>query len=272
MVRPMMMAILLGCGLLMPAMSISARAIYPDDPLKSPMWTAHAKSLFGDDPVSFDPRVKLSFPQIAENQRSFPVALDARGVGAVIRMVIFADLNPIPIAVDYRPLAAAPYLATRIKLDQRTPVRGAVQLANGQWLVSGGWVDAAGGGCSAPPLSRVRGDWAEHLGEMRGEAWPTTEKGTSRLRIMMRHPMDTGFVANIPTYNIEEVTVKSAAGKTLGEMEISAALSEDPAVTLMPHAAPGDALTVDARDSNGRTYVAQVVVARQSAIPGTAIP
>lgn len=201
MTRQMLMAILLaGCSAAA-AEPRAPHAAYPADPLHSPMWTAHAQTIFGDDPVRFDARVKVSFPPIAENQRSFPVSLDARGIGDVRRMVIFADLNPIPIAVDYRPFDAEPFISTRIKLDQRTPVRGAVQIADGTWLVSGGWIDAAGGGCSAPPLSRVRGDWAQHLGEIRGEAWPAEKVGVARLRIVMRHPMDTGFVANIPTYN-----------------------------------------------------------------------
>lgn len=240
--------------------AVVARAPYPQDPLHSPMWTAHAAAIFGDDPVRFDSRIRLEYPAIAENQRSFPVVLDARGVAGVRRMVIFADLNPIPVAIDYRPRVSAAYIATRIKLDQRTPVRGAVQLADGQWLVSGGWIDAAGGGCSAPPLSRVRGDWAEHLGELRGEAWATGEAGTSRLRLMVRHPMDTGLVGNIPTYNIETVTITSATGALLGELELSAANSEDPALTVMPHAAPGETLTIAARDTNGRIYPASVVV------------
>lgn len=249
-----------------------ARAPYPADPLHSPMWTAHAQTIFGDDPVRFDPRVKVSYPEIAENQRSFPVALDARGLGPdlgpVRRMLILADLNPIPIAIDYRPDGAEPYVATRIKLDQRTPVRGAVQLADGQWLVSGGWVDAAGGGCSAPPVSRVKGDWAQHLGEMRGEAWPMAD-GASRLRVTFRHPMDTGFVANIPTYHIEQMRVTGPDGQLFGQMEIWAAVAEDPAITLMPRAHPGDTLSIDARDTNGRAYLAKVTVARQSPQPTT---
>ncbi|WP_235600958.1 quinoprotein dehydrogenase-associated SoxYZ-like carrier, partial [Sphingobium sp. 22B] len=168
--------------------------------MESPMWEAHAKLLFGNDPVRFDPRVKVDFPQIAENQRSFPVAIDARAIPGVRRIVLMADLNPIPIAVDYRPTDSEAYLATRIKLDQRTPVRGAVQLASGEWLVSGGWIDAAGGGCSTPPVSRVKGDWADHLGEIRGEAWPVAGPvAASRLRLNFRHPMDTGLVDAIPT-------------------------------------------------------------------------
>ncbi|MDF0544419.1 quinoprotein dehydrogenase-associated SoxYZ-like carrier [Sphingobium sp. H39-3-25] len=246
---------------------LAARVPYPADPLQSPMWTAHARSIFGDDPVRFDTRLRISSPEVAENQRSFPVALDARGIGQVRRMVIFADLNPIPIAIDYRPDAAEPYVATRIKLDQRTPVRGAVQLIDGQWLVAGGWVDAVGGGCSAPPLSRVAGDWADHLGEIRGEAWPAAGNSVSRLRISFRHPMDTGLVANIPAYHIEELAVKSAQGATLGAMEVWASVSENPAITLMPHAAAGEMLTISARDTSGRGYLARVPVARQSPVP-----
>lgn len=243
-----------------------AGARYPADPLGSPMWEAHARTLFGDDPVRFDPRVRVLFPQIAEDQRSFPVVVDARGVGRVERMLILADLNPIPVAIDYRPAGADPYVATRIKLDQRTPVRGAVRLSSGEWLVSGGWIDAAGGGCSAPPVSRVKGDWAEHLGEIRGGAWPMAG-GTSRLRLTLRHPMDTGFVANIATYHIDRLTVADARGETLGEMDIWASVAEDPAITILPHAQAGAPLAVSARDTNGRIYAAKIMVARQSPFP-----
>ncbi|WP_253341714.1 quinoprotein dehydrogenase-associated SoxYZ-like carrier [Sphingobium sp. OAS761] len=250
----------------MVASTDQARAGPPADPLGSPMWTAHARTLFGDDPVRFDRRVKVDFPPIAEDQRVFPVSIDARAVPGVARMILFADLNPIPVAIDYRPERAAAYLATRIKLDQRTPVRGAVQLADGQWLVSGGWIDATGGGCSAPPASRVKGDWAQHLGEIRGEAWPLAGGG-NRLRLSFRHPMDTGLVANIPTYHLETLAVKDAAGATLASMEIWASVAEDPAFTILPLAAPGDTLTVEARDTNGRDYRAEVAVAKQSPMP-----
>lgn len=237
--------------------------VFPADPLGSPMWQAHAQTLFGGDPVRFDPRVRIAFPAIAENQRVFPVAVDARTIPGVVRIVLMADLNPIPIAIDYRPLAADAYVATRIKLDQRTPVRAAVQLADGQWLVSGRWIDAAGGGCSAPPVSRVKGDWAQHLGEMRGEAWPAGP-ALSRLRITFRHPMDTGLVDNIPTFHLESLAVKGGDGRTLASMEIWAAVAEDPALTLMPRAGAGEALRIEARDTNGRDYRATVAVPKAS--------
>jgi sulfur-oxidizing protein SoxY len=44
-------------------------------------------------------------------------------------------------------------------------------------------------------------------------------------------------------------------------------VAEDPAITLMPRADPGDTLSIDARDTNGRAYLAKVTVARQSPLP-----
>lgn len=224
----------------------------PADPLASPMWEYHAARIFDGAPVVFDPRVKIELPMIAENQRALPVTIDARGLGDVQRIVLFADLNPIPVAIDYRPLAAAPFVATRMKLDQRTPVRAAVLTADGTWHVASEWVDAAGGGCSAPPLSRVKGDWAEHLGEVRGAAW--AEGSETRIRVAFRHPMDTGLVENIPAYNIEKLTVTGADGAKLAEMTVYGSVAEDPAFTLIVDDTSGDPLAVAARDTNGLEF------------------
>ncbi len=238
----------------------ASAAPLPADALQSPMWEFIADQVFGTDAVvRFDPRVKVSFPSIAENQRVFPVQVDARDIADVARMVIIVDLNPIQLPIDYRPVAAEPFVATRIKLDQRTPVRGAVQLKDGSWLVSGGWIDAAGGGCSAPPISRVKGDWAQHLGEARGRLW--TGPDGARLRLAFRHPMDTGLVDRISAYFIDDLTVRSSSGQLLGEVKMQAAVAEDPVLTLMPRVAAGEGVTFAGRDTNGIEY-SGVVTAR----------
>lgn len=227
----------------------------PADPLHSPMWEHHAARLFGKDAVVFDDRVAVRIPEIAENQRVFPVTVDARALPDVRRIVLFADLNPIPVAVDYTPTGAEPFLATRIKLDQRTPVRAAVQTQDGTWHVGGSWIDAAGGGCSAPPVSRVKGDWADHLGEVRAGQWPE-KAGETRLRLTFRHPMDTGLVENIPAYNIERLTVRDASGKALGQMQIFGSVAEDPAFTLVVKAT--GTISFEARDSAGLEFPGKV--------------
>ena len=248
---------------MMPRMTIAALLILgsapalaaPADPLHSPMWEHHAARLFGKDAVVFDDRVAVRIPEIAENQRVFPVTIDARALPQVRRIVLFADLNPIPVAVDYAPTEAAPFLATRIKLDQRTPVRAAVQTEDGIWHVGGSWIDAAGGGCSAPPVSRVKGDWADHLGEVRAGQWPE-KAGETRLRMTFRHPMDTGLVENIPAYNIERLTVRDSIGKSLGEMQIFGSVAEDPAFTVVVKAT--GAISFEARDTAGLRFPGKV--------------
>lgn len=234
------------------ALATTAHATLPADPLKSPMWEYVGDQVFGGANVTFDPRVKVTFPEIAENQRVFPVQVDARGIPDVVRIVIMIDLNPIQVPIDYRLANAAPFVAVRVKLDQRTPVRGAVQLKDGRWLVSGGWIDAAGGGCSAPPVSRVKGDWAQHLGEVRGALWRSASG--ARAMLAFRHPMDTGFVENIASYYIDTLSLTGADGRDLGTMKVQAAVAEDPVFTLMPHASAGEAVRFHARDTNGIEY------------------
>jgi sulfur-oxidizing protein SoxY len=234
-------------------------AVPGGDPLGSPMWDYHAARVFADAPVVFDERVKVVLPMLAENQHVVPVTVDARGLTDVQRIVIFADLNPIPVAVEYTPLAAQAFIATRIKLDQRTPVRAAVLTGDGVWHVAGEWVDAAGGGCSAPPLSRVRGDWADHLGEMRGGVWDDGQ--ATRLRVAFRHPMDTGLVENIPVYNIETLTISDAAGTQLARLVVHASVSEDPAFTFKFAPALGSDLRVAARDTGGLEFTGKLSAA-----------
>jgi sulfur-oxidizing protein SoxY len=233
-----------------PAAAVAQAA--PIDPLESPMWDYHAAKLFADAPIVFDDRVKVHLPMLVENQHVLPVTVDARAIADVTRIVIFADLNPIPVAVEYVPLDAQAFVATRIKLDQRTPVRAAVLTADGVWHLAGQWVDAAGGGCSAPPVSRVRGDWANHLGEMRGAAWDNGD--TTRVRVAFRHPMDTGMVDNIGIYNIENLTVSNAEGKVLARMTIHASVSEDPSFTIKLAPNQTGALAVRARDTGGLEF------------------
>jgi sulfur-oxidizing protein SoxY len=237
--------------------------VHPDDPLQSPFLPTVLQLVLPEGArVRFDNRVKVSFPAIAENQRQFPVQVDARGVPGARRIIVFADLNPIQKAVEFTPAGTEPFIALRIKLDQRTPVRAAVEMADGTWLLSGGWIDAAGGGCSAPPVSRVKGDWAQHLLTLQGRIWHRAD-GT-RVAINVRHPMDTGFVDNIASYWLERLTI-STGGKVVGQLELQASVAEDPAIMLMLRPGSAGPVTVKARDSGGME--ASALIAGQSPMP-----
>lgn len=250
------------CALLLVAAAPATAA--PVDPFDSPTWEFLVEKLLGNAPVRFDDRVKVIVPSITENQRAFPVTVDARGLGEVRRIILLADLNPVQEALSFVPVEAEPFIATRIKLDQATPVRAAVELADGTWLVNGRYVDAAGGGCSLPPLSRVRGDWASALGQIRGRAW--RDGDTARLRLAFRHPMDTGFVSNIAAFYIETVDVRAADGRVLGRLTLREPIAEDPTLTLIAKVKPGDrAIEVASRDTNGNLSRAAVPIATETA-------
>jgi len=241
------------------------------DPLASPIWDFLRPQLFADAPIQFDPRLTVLMPGMAENQHVYPVAVDARGLGAIDQIKIWSDLSPAQVALTYTVSTGAPFVGTRIKLDQRTPVRGAARLkATGIWLIGGQWVSAAGGGCSKAPVSRVDGNWAKTIGEIRGQA--RREGDSIRLRLAYKHPMDTGFVDNIPAFYIETLTVRGPGGVVLAKLDTLQSVSEDPGFTLLVRAgAEVSVLHTEARDTNGNVYAARVPIAAKPRRPTTGL-
>ncbi|MCS6986237.1 MAG: quinoprotein dehydrogenase-associated SoxYZ-like carrier [Sphingomonadaceae bacterium] len=232
----------------------------PADPLASPIWAHRLAEVLGPSAdVRVDPRLKLLVPVVTEDQRSFPVLVDGRALAAVQRLIVLVDLNPLPVPLDLDLPDAEPFVALRIRLDQRTPVRALAQLADGTWVAHGVWVDAAGGGCSLPPVSRARADWAQGLGQAQARAFVDSDGGV-RLRARLRHPMDTGFVADAPLYHLDRLDVRDAQGRPLARARIQASLAEDPVLTLKPRARPGDTLVVEAVDTGGIRYAAKAAV------------
>ncbi|NYZ12753.1 quinoprotein dehydrogenase-associated SoxYZ-like carrier [Azospirillum sp. RWY-5-1] len=235
-----------------------ALADVPADPLGSVMWEVLAPAVFGDAPVVFDERVTVLAPADVENALAMPLAVDATALPDVREMVLVADLNPFPVVLRFEPLAARAFIATRIKVEQATAVRGAARTADGVWHVNGRLVDAAGGGCAAPPRAYAAGDWTRHLGEVQARAWPAAD-GSARLKLRVRHPMDTGLSAGIPAYFIDRLTVAGEDGRPLARIHPLEPVSEDPVFTLVALPAPGTrALALTGRDNNGIEFAATI--------------
>lgn len=227
----------------------------PSDPLNSVMWEALRDQYFAGAPVVFDDAVRVNAPAAAEDTRAVPVSVDATALGKVVEMVAIADLNPFPLVLRYHPGTAAPYIATRIKIQQATAVRGAARTADGVWHVSGVMVDAAGGGCSAPPASYAQKDWADHVGEVQARLWPADADGVARLRLRIRHPNDTGLVDGIPAYFVEtlQVEAQSPGGSAeLAKIDSLEPVSENPVYSLDVRPPPdATALVLRGRDNQG---------------------
>jgi sulfur-oxidizing protein SoxY len=244
------------------------------DPFRSVMWDDMRALVLGDAPFLFDDRVKVMAPASAEDALNVPVAVDATALGTVERIAVFADMNPIPRILDYRPIAARPTIALRLKLQQATAIRAAALTPDGVWHVGGVFVDAAGGGCTSPSLAHGDPTWERHLGEVQARAWPAGQGSaegqpkSTRLRLRVRHPMDTGLAPGIPAFFIETLVVRDGDGRELARIDSHEPVSENPVFTVeVTPPEDGRALQVTGRDNNGTEIRASVPLAwRQSSL------
>jgi sulfur-oxidizing protein SoxY len=254
----------------------SAQNTLPPDPLRSVMWADMHALLLRGGPVVFDERVRVEAPLSAEDALNVPVLVDASALDAldkVEEIVVFADMNPIPRILNYRPTAAKPLIGLRLKLQQATPVRAAARTADGVWHVGGVFVDAAGGGCTSPALAHGDPQWERHLGEVQARAWTQDSSGSGdgavRLRFRVMHPMDTGLAPGIPAFHLERLAINDAQGRELGRIDTFEPVSENPVFTLEVSAPPDTrSLRLSGRDNNGTPVSAEVSLPwRQSALP-----
>ena len=251
--RIALVATLLGLGL-----SVRA-ADMPVDPLDSPGWIFMHQQFLNKGEIVFDERVKVHVPASAENSMRVPVAVDARAIDGVEEIMILVDLNPIAKALSFYPVDARPYVSTEVKLQQGSPIRGAVRTKDGVWHVGGAWVDAAGGGCSAPSISRAMAGWEDVVGDVQARRWQR-EDGVERVRVRVMHPMDTGLAPGIPAFHLEEVTLENPDGEVVARLETFEPVSENPVFSLDVMATEGDTgdLLVRGVDNNGNQIEARV--------------
>jgi len=198
------------------------------DPVTSVMWAYYQQKFLKDQPFVFDEKVVLRAPPFAEDARQVPIEIDARAYkDEVVRILAWAELNPLPQIVDFQPIdRVLPWLSIRIRIEQATPLRAAVQTRDGVWHIGSTSIEAAGGGCTAPSVVRTQPGWEEHIGEVLGGRYP--KAGFSRLRMQIAHPMDNGMVSGIPEFYLNQAQLKDANGKLLANLELFPAVSENP--------------------------------------------
>lgn len=226
------------------------------DPVTSVMWAYYHERLLGGEAFVFDERVKLSVPPFAEDARQVPIQVDASAFdGQVVRMLAWAELNPIAQIFDFKPgEQVLPRLAIRIRVEQATPLRVAVLTRDGMWHVGSAQVDAAGGGCTAPSVVRAEPGWEERLGEVLGKRYVLND--ANRLRVQVAHPMDNGLVGGIPEFFLNQAQLRDRQGNTLASLELFPAVSENPTISLDVKGAVETELWL--RDNNGNEFKADL--------------
>jgi sulfur-oxidizing protein SoxY len=248
---------LLRCGITWLILSVTpVWAAMGDDPLKSPLWTDMKKLYLGNSKVVFDNRVVVSGPAVAEDSMNVPIGIAIKDLPAVKRVLVIADLNPIVRVLEYYPENMIPTLHFRMKLQQGSPVRALAQTVDGVWHVGGIWIDAAGGGCTAPSVGRSTTNWQETLGRVQTRTWSRGDQ--TRIKVNVMHPMDTGLAPGIPSFHIERLRLVDAGGREWMRLDTYEPVSENPVFSFDFAGEMPAGLTLVGRDNNGNLISSQV--------------
>lgn len=243
-------------GLAAFAVSAPVPATPQADPFDSGMWSDHRRA-FLDDPQDwgFDPALTVLTAPDAEDPAHVPVLIDATALnGTVDRIVVSIDYSPLPKVLVFHSGRALPLLGFGVKYEIGSPLRASVRMADGGWRMGASFVDAAGGGCTAPAAAHARPDWQQDLGQMRARIWPAF----GRLRLSLRHPMDTGLALGISAHHLTGLTLSDAAGE-ITRLEIHAPVEEDPTFTfLLPKDIARGPIRVIAQDNLGYRFAGEV--------------
>lgn len=236
----------------LPGAPVRAAAL-PADPYRSLQWPALVQEFLGDAPAETDPRVQVFGPSFAADPMNVPVTVDAAALGAVERLVVWVDRNPIRRVLEYRPLRMRATISLRFKLEQASPVRVAALTADGRWHLGHHFVDSAGGGCTVAGATRKDGSWSRTLGEVATlVARPAPDPASAaRLRVRVMHPMDTGLVGGIPAFYLNRLALVDAAGSEWMRLATFEPVSENPVFSLDFARLPDGPLRLVGGDNNG---------------------
>ena len=226
------------------------------DKYESLAWPQLKKDYLKGGKVEFDKRIVVTGPDFAEDAMNVPVQFDATKLekvgGGIEQIVVLVDRNPIKKVLVFEPNKVKAILSFRFKLEQSSPVRVAVQTKDKVWHVGHTWVEASGGGCTVNGASRNDGSWSKTLNEVSTRYFMSKNGDNIRLRTRVMHPMDTGLVAGVPAFHLEDLVLLDSQDKTWMRLQTFEPVSENPLFSFdLPSNAPIERLRLVGRDNNG---------------------
>ena len=242
-----------------PAHATAEPAVDEANPLMDVMWDYMREQFIRDEPWQYSASVQIILPEFAEDSTQVPVMVrhqipDAR------KLILFADLNPIQHIATYEVDAGGlPDIGLQFRVQQATPVHALIQDGSGLWHVSRNYVDASGGGCTAPKTEAASDDWASNLGQIQGRLF---NRSTHRLKVQVSHPMDTGLVEGVPAFWLNEITLTDQEATALGHLNLSSPVSSNPRLTFsFPKAQAPEGLEgyqLHLKDNDGNDFTSPV--------------
>jgi sulfur-oxidizing protein SoxY len=205
---------------------ISSQNLFAKNPISSPTFSDIINDLIKGEKYIFDDKnIIVDVPKFADNPVQVPIFVDAKKIKNAKRMIIFADLNPIPIIVDMKLKDLLPIISVNIKIAQETPLRALVQDDKNIWHIGSANIKSFGGGCSVSSTASSNTDFDKYLGKAKGEIF---DKGDiTRIKASIFHPMETGLVFGNNPFYINKISIY-AKNKELSNIASYSAISENP--------------------------------------------
>ena len=200
--------------------------LYGSNPISSPTFDDILKSIIGDDKYVFDDKnIILEVPAFADNPVQVPIFADAKQITNAKQMILFADLNPIPIIVNMNLKGLLPLISLNIKVAQETPLRALVLDDKNIWHIASKNIKSFGGGCSVASVSSSGTDFEKLLGKTKVNVF--FNDGIYRIKSSIFHPMETGLIFGNSEFYINKINVL-ADEKNISQISTYSAISENP--------------------------------------------
>ena len=205
--------------------------LHAKNPVSSPTFIDIIKEIIKDDKYIFDDKnIELSVPNFADNPTQVPIFVDGKKIKNATRMILFADLNPIPEIIDMQLGKLLPVVSLNIKVAQETPIRAMILDEKGVWHIGSKNIRSFGGGCSVSSSEAMDTDYSKYLGKTKTNLFQTSSKDIHRLKASIFHPMETGLVFGNSEFYINKILVKKA-DEVLSEIKTFSPISQNPRFT-----------------------------------------
>jgi sulfur-oxidizing protein SoxY len=258
MTRPPLPSLALGLALLC---ALAVAPAVADDT----RWDYIREQLYGDRPIApAGDRLVLETPTRAEDAAIVPVSFGVpapqSGPDGIRAIRLIIDNNPAPSAglFTFPAEGAVPAIATRIRINEYTPVRVVAETNDGRLFMSERFVKAAGG-CSAP-AGKDQVAALARLGRMKLNGVEEARIGQpARLQLLISHPNNSGLQFDqisrtyVPPHYITSVDV-TFNGRPLLGLASDISISEDPSIHFTFTPTEAGVLEVRAVDTKGAVY------------------
>ena len=205
---------------------ISSQSLFAKNPIGSPTFDDIINSLLGSEKYIFDDKnIVLKVPNFADNPVQVPIFMDAKKIKDAKRVILFADLNPIPVLLDMKLNGLLPIISLNMKVAQETPLRALVQDSKNLWHIGSANIKSFGGGCAVSSDASSNTNFDKYLGKVKGNIFKKDD--IVRIKTSIFHPMETGLVFGNSEFYINKISIK-ADNQLLGSLTTYSAISENP--------------------------------------------